>query len=305
MQTITQEGAFTGAVRDIINANFQELAGASGKTWYVSKTGGAGSSADGTSWGSAFASVQGAVNVAAAGDVIAIGPGSYDEAVTIDVSDVVLYGLGGAGAVAVAPSATNAVAITVSGSAASRTSGVTLINVGGEGNGTGGGLHVVGNIRRFRATGCKFEGGAYAVTLESTAAGSVGDTKLVGCELAWTTSALSLTASGGGDPVTQTLVQGCLFHNFTTDGIVNSVSHSADVWVIGNVFANQEDGTEPTQYLDLAVASTTGLVAGNMFATTVIAAAKLGIATGVMFVNNRTEAEQPGTNAFATSGRPD
>lgn len=276
-------------------------AGTKGKYIYVDAS--KGPSGSGKSWDSAYDTLTKAVAVAVSGDVVVVAPGSYDEALVIDVSGVTFVGAGRRGSASVAPSTVDAVAITVDGSAA-RVSGVQLLNLGAEGNGTGGGLHVKGDIRGFRAYGCKFEGGAFAAKLESTADGDVADTILQDNEFAWTTTALDIVVSGGGDPVTQTLVKGNLFHNYTDDGVVNSGAHSADLWIVENVFANQEDGSEPTQYLDIDVASTTGVVTGNKFATTVLAAAKLALAAGVLFVGNYAEAEGPATGG-GTSGRPD
>lgn len=273
-----------------------------GKSLYVTSVGAA--NAGGRSWADAYGTVQAAVDAASAGDVIYIAPGGYDEALTISTGEITLVGVGGAGSVALAPSAEDAVAITVSGTSAARTGGVTLINVGGEGNGTGGGLHVHGNIRRFRAYNGKYEGGAFAVTLESTAEGSVADTRLEGNEFAWAVAGVKLLTSGGGDPVTQTRIEGNFFHNIETDGVMNVTTHSADVWVVGNVFAATEAAAETTQYIDLAVADTTGLVAGNYFATTVFDTASFAIAAGVLWTGNQAQAEGPATGG-GTAGRPD
>ena len=273
-----------------------------GSARFVDGTNGSDSN-NGGSWAEAYATIQAAIDAASAGDRIYIAPGDYDEAVTISKNYLTLMGMGGRGSVAIAPSASNAIALSISGASA-RTKDVTLINIGGEGNGTGGGLRIFGDIRRIRAIACKFEGGAFGGKLESTAAGSVGDTRLIDCEFAWATTALHLTASGGGDPVTQTLLQNSLLHNFTADGVLTSVSHAADLWILDNTFANQEDGTEPTQYLDIDDASTTGLVSGNKFATTVLASAKLALASGVIFAGNFAQAEGPATGG-GTAGRPD
>lgn len=276
-----------------------------GKKFYVDAAKGAGANAE--SWDTAVPTINAALVFVESGrgDIIFVAPGDYDEAVSVVKSDVMIYGTGNRGAVAVAPSATDGIAITVEGTAAARTSNVTFYNIGGEGNGTGGGLHVKGNIRRFRAYGCKFEGGAFGAKLESTAAGSVGDTIMRDCEYAWTTTALHLLASGGGDPVTQTYIYDSLFHNYTADGVLSTVAFAADLWLVGNVFANQEDATEPTQYLDIAVASTTGFVADNVFATTVFSTAKFAIAAGIIFANNISQAENPSAAVGGASGRPD
>lgn len=248
-------------------------------------------------------SIQSAVDVASRGDVIRIFPGEYDETVSVKTSNIILVGMGGRGSVAVAPSEANGTALTVDGDT-DQVTDVTLINLGLEADGTGSGLHLKGDVRRVRAYGCKIEGGTDSLKLESTANGALADNRFEDCEIAWGTNGVHITASGAGDPVTQTVIRGCLFHNQTTDVIKTSVSHTVDLWLYDNVFAAQEDGTEPTQYLDIDEASTTGIVAGNKFQTTVWDTASFALAAGVLFVGNYAEAEGPATGG-GTSGRPD
>lgn len=250
-----------------------------------------------------YTTIQAAVDAANAGDTILIAPGSYDEALTVSESNIVLYGCGNLGAVSVVPSATNATAIKVQGTA-TRTSDVTFVNVGAESNGTGIGFHVLGNTRRIRAYGCKFEGGTDALKLESDATGSVGDCSFDHVEVCWATNGLHFTASGGGDPVTQTMLRDCFFHNIVTDVVKTSVSHSADIWLINPVMANNEDGTQPTQFLDIDEASTTGFITGGRYSTTLYSTAKFAIAAGVITVDWKTEQEMESTDG-GTAGRPD
>lgn len=225
------------------------------------------------------------------GDIGFIGPGSYNEAVVwpIGLDRITLIGGGNRGDVAIAPSAANGIALVIEGTA-TRTQGNTLVNIGLEGKGTGGGLHVKGNIRRLRFYNSKFEGGAFAAKLESNATGAIGDTIIEDCELAWCTTALHLLASGGGDPVTQTYLRNSLLHNFTADGVLTSGTFAADLWIVKNIFARVEAGTEPTQYLDIDDAGTTGFVAENSFATPTNTTGKLAIAAGVIWGPNGTEA---------------
>lgn len=252
-----------------------------------------------------YQTIQAAVNAAVAGDSILIAPGEYDEAVTIDTSNLILVGLGGRGAVAIAPSTTNATALTVDGTTGTRVTDITLINLGLEADGTGSGLYVKGDVRRVRAYGCKIEGGTDSLKLESTAAGAISDTRFEECEIAWGTNGVHILTSGGGDPVTQTYFRGCLFHNQTTDVVKTSVSHTADLWITDSRFMAGEDGTEPTQFLDIDEANTTGQVAGSYFATTVFSTAKFAIAAGVLFAGNVSQAENPSAGVGGTSGRPD
>lgn len=253
--------------------------------WYVG---------EGTpTYGQRVDTIQDMLDNMESGDIGFIGPGSYDEAAVapVGLSNVAIFGAGNPGSVSIVPSAANAVPLTIEGSAALRSSGIRLVNVGLETNGTGTGLLIKGNIRRMLIQNCKIEGGSVALNLQSTAAGSVADCKLIENELAWTATALLLSVSGGGNPVTQTLILKNLLHNYTARGLSVPTVHSADLWVVENVFANQEDGTGPTnEYISAAVASTTGIVTKNLFAIATNAVAKLAVAAGVMWVANATEA---------------
>jgi hypothetical protein len=115
-----------------------------GKYWFVNAdTTIASDGNSGTSLTSPLLTVQRAVNLASPGDVILIAPGAYDESVTIartggitgTLNNLVLYGYGGRGAAFIAPTTTNAVAVT------NHADDVTIINVGLDGDGTGAGLH--------------------------------------------------------------------------------------------------------------------------------------------------------------------
>lgn len=255
----------------------------SGSALFVDGTNGS-DNGDGSSWAVAKATIAAAITAASAGDTIYIAPGSYDEQITVSKTKLTLVGAGNRGTVAVAPSASNPTPIKVTAD------DVTIINVGCEGDGTGGGLHLQGDVDRFRAYGCKLEGGAFAAKLESTAAGSVSDTRFDDCEFAWTGKGLHFVVTGGGDPVTQTYVKNCLLHNYTTAGIHVDTTHTADLWVEDCFFGRQEDGTEPTDYVLADVASTTGFFSGNRFATATNDTAVLTIAAGVIWAANATEA---------------
>lgn len=236
--------------------------------------------------------IQSVVNAAVAGDIIAIEPGDYDEQLSIVKDNLTLVGLGGRGAVAIAPSAANPTAIKIDGSGAGgRVEEVTLINIGGEALGTGLGLHILSDNRRHRFYGCKFEGGTSAVKLESDATGALGDSRFEDCEFAWTTRGLHITASGGGDPITQTYLRDCLFHNCSAKWILSDVAHTTGLWVKRCLFALEEDASAPAaNQLDVAIASSEGIFADNEFAIATMAVANLAIAAGILWVGNKTEA---------------
>lgn len=252
-----------------------------GTTYHVSPSGN--DSSDGLSWLTAKLTIAGAQAVAVAGDRILIAPGDYAEAVTIVKDNITFVGCGSRGSVAIAPGG-NGIAVLIDGTTASgRVEEVTLINIGGEGAGTGGGLHVKGNIRRLRFQGCKFEGGAFGAKLESTAAGSVGDIIFRDCEFAWTTTGLAILASGGGNPVTQVNLEHCWFHNCTADGLKSTVVAITNLRLLGCTFDDLEDGTAPTgKYVDAQVAATTGVLAGCYFPVAVNGAKVLVAATTIV-----------------------
>lgn len=239
----------------------------------------------GSSWGSAFKTVQKAIDAAVAGDRILVAPGFYDQALVVNKAKLVIEGVGGIGSVGMAPSAANGIGILIDG-----VSDVTLRNFGGEGKGTGGGLHVKGSAktRRFRAVDGKYEGGAFAARIESTGADplTVGDTRLEYCELTWATTALHLKVSGAGDPVTETLVRGCYLHDFSGRGVHVDTVHAPNLWLLDNWFQRQQNGDEPAnEYVLAAVASTTGVLQGNRFPAAK-ATGKISVAAGVIKSGN-------------------
>lgn len=226
--------------------------------------------------------IQLALDTMVARDILFLGPGGYDEAVVVPIGleNIAIVGSGNRGSVFINPAAANAVAMTIEGDT-TRTQDITLVNVGLEGNGTGGGLHILGNIRRIRARECKIEGGTFAMKLESNADGSLADLIFDDCEFCWTATAIHMLASGGGNPVTQTRILNSLLHNYTSRGIHVDTSPVADLWVHDNKFLRQEDDSEPTnEYILAAVATSTGNIAHNSFPAAA-ASAKISLATGV------------------------
>lgn len=236
--------------------------------------------------------LQRAVSSVSSGTTLFLAPGDYEEAVVIPGAkdNLTLVGMGGRGAVAiVAP--TNGVALTNHGR------DVTLVNIGCEGDGTGGGL--VNTGRRFRAFGCKLEGGAFGARMAvgGTAEIDAGtqdkgdDCWLVDCEFAWSEAGLLLVGGGYG-AVTQLHVQGGLVHN-CTKGVTEAVGTGASAPVLfrnltldGVTFDRDEDGTEPTNYVDLNLDNTnTGLVVGCRFPSALNGGKNL-VSTAVLWVAN-------------------
>lgn len=196
---------------------------------------------------------------------VAPDPDGYPETVTIsrpldaNAGSILMVGCGPRGSVFIDPSTEDAAGMLV------HRDDVTLINMGvaAEDDTSAAALTVTGS--RFRAYGCKFEGGADQViigpgTVAQEAAGTRGvgaDGLLYDCEVCWGTDGIVVQASDYG-AVTQWLFEKCRFHNLTTNCIVESVNGgSADIvyrnLVLKNCwFDDLEDGTAPTNaYIDL------------------------------------------------------
>lgn len=236
-----------------------------GKYWFVDALAtGASDGNSGTSLASPLLTVQRAVNLASPGDVILVGPGEYDEAVTISrtggitgaLSNLTIYGYGNRGAAFIAPSTTNAVGVT------NHADDVTIINVGLDGDGTGAGLINTGS--RLRVYGCKLEGDDIACQMTlGTVAQEAAGTRGVGadclfdqnCEFAWATQGLLITCTDYG-AVTELQIANSNFHDHSAASIDESVGSGGSAAVlfqglrINNcVFNDIQDGTAPTAFI--------------------------------------------------------
>lgn len=259
--------------------------------------------------GGIYATIQEAVDAAELVDEgipveVVITPGEYDEDVTVQRSNIIVRGVGPLNSCRITGTAAGtATALTLGKDAGAQMRDVGVYNLNLEGRTGGSGLRVYGQVRRFEIGGCKLHGGTQAVLLDvDNAPGQIVDIRIAGCTIANAATGIFLDYNGG-DPCHQIKILGNIFEKITTDCIVeNGATHD---WLIhGNVFAGN-DGVEPTRFLDINETGTTGLVSKNTFNTTVHASALIALASGVLYVNNRTQAEQPGTDAYATSGRPD
>lgn len=241
---------------------------------------------------SSTGTIQAALDSAVAGDTIYVQPGEYVEAVTVAraKSKLTIVGLGGRGAVYIAPTTTNATALTI------LADDVTLINIGCDGDGTGSGLVNYGS--RTRAYGCKIEGGTnglkatLATDAQHTAAthGTGADCLFDDCEFAWNTNGVLLAATDYG-AVTQIRFKDCRFHNnsaaaFEESGGTASIRYR-NLLIDGCVFERLEDGTEPTAYVLLNDDNgNKGVVTGCSFPSAINGGKNL-VSTGLLWVSNR------------------
>lgn len=264
-----------------------------GTRWYVNAS--TGDDSDGaTTWGTACATVSQAVSLASAGDDILVAPGEYDEAVTVprEKSNLTIVGVGGRGAAFIAPSTTDATAVTV------LADDCTLVNIGCDGDGTGSGLVNYG--RRTRAYACKIEGGTIGLKLTLGTVAQIGDGThgkgddcwFVDCEFAWNTNGVKFYGTDYG-AVTEAHFRGCLFHDNSAadfeeaDGTGGSAAVRFAGLDIGDCrFLRQQDGTEPTKYLSLNDDNgNKGVVHGCTFPTALDGGHNL-VSTGLIFVGN-------------------
>ena len=235
-----------------------------GKHWYVDGTKGA--SGGGDSWNAALLLPSEAVAKASAYDFIHVAPNNgaaYVESAVLDVSvrGLTIIGEGPIASVWLAPSTAGVNGIKVTNHE------VTFHNFGAEGESTADyGLEVQDAIEEFRAFNSKFGiGGGVNDAVRLTGAGPVW---LIDCEFAW--AGYGVRFKGGLTSfATQVLIKGCKFHNIITSHLFrNAGAVTNNLQHINNVHDALEDGTEPTDsYIRLNQVGTTGLIAGNQFAT--------------------------------------
>jgi hypothetical protein len=264
-------------------------------------------------WGSAayygavteniYATIQEAVDAAADVNfpcVILVAPGSYDETVTIarpsgGSANLVIYGAGPRGSVYIDPTTEDTGGMVVNAD------DVTLYNIGiAAEDTTAGNVALTVTGARFRAYGCKIEGGATQVvigpgTVAQEAAGTHGngaDFLFDDCEICWGTSGIIVTCTDYGG-VTQGYVRNCHFHNLTSKHITEAVGSGGSAAVTffnfvleGNIHDDLEDGTAPTNYVDLnANNANTGVVSGCRFPTAINSGLNL-VSTAMHWVCN-------------------
>lgn len=252
-----------------------------------------------------FSTIQAAVDAAVKGTTILIARkvGGYDETVTIGRTDadgvarsnITLRGCGGRGSVFIEPSTEDADGLVV------HADDVTIVNLGcaGEDETSAAGLTVTG--ARFRAYGCKLEGGLNQLLLgpgtdAQITAGTRGDgadALFEDCEFAWGTNGVMLQASDYG-AVTQARFRACKFHNLTaaafeeSDGTGGSASvHFRNLEITDCVFDDLEGGTAPTKFISLNDDNgNDGIVSGCRFPTAIDGGKNL-VSTALHWVCNQ------------------
>ena len=266
----------------------------SGKVWYVDVTNGK-NTHSGRAADKAFLTFQKALDKAASNDAIGVWPGEVtdnDLIVAAGQKKLTIFGLGGRGAVFFKPAGTNKDALT------NHADDLTLVNIGLEGKGTGGGLTNTG--ARLRAYGCKLEGEDTSVDLTlgsvlqiaAASRGDGSDALFEDCEIAWSTTGVRLTGTDQG-AVTQPRFRRCLFHNLSAASFEESTGASGeasirfrDLEVSDCVFMGLEAGTMPTAFMLLNDNnSNTGIVTRSSFPTALTGGLNL-VSTNIDWVCN-------------------
>ena len=139
-------------VTDICEHNFNCIYSnreSSTNNWYVSQLSGSNSN-DGTTWATAFLTIQKGVNAASDGDNVFIGAGIYDETVLVTTNEISLIGVGNRDDVKICSTAATGYGLYV------RAADVTIRNLGVAAPSSASyGTKITGD--RFRAIGCQFE----------------------------------------------------------------------------------------------------------------------------------------------------
>lgn len=213
------------------------------------------------------------------GDVVMVMPGVYNESLLVNKSAITIVGAGGRYSTVVLPLTDGAEGMIVA------EDGVSLKNmvIGAHANGDYA-LLVSAATDNFHAEDCMF----YAS--DARCVEVIGSDNIVfdRCEFADSAVGIDfvLNVAVLSDRV---IVKDSLFHNITTDHILTT-GGVTNLQLIGNVHDVDDAGVEPTDYLDIAAAGTTGIVTGCAFATAANTAANLTIDADVFWVANMTEA---------------
>jgi len=230
--------------------------------------------------------IQSVVDVAAAGDVIYIEPGTYAENVIITTADLTLVGIGPRGQVKISPASGGGLKIDA---LALRT---VLINLAVAGAAAANFALNVNGTSFCRFYGCKFTGPTgVVVLLDGTAGDRSLDLNFEDCEFADGGAGVEFDNSAAGFP-TEMRFRNCLFQGLTAACMrINAAGGGVlELWVKDCEFARKADGTEPTDYILVNRAGDTGLFSGNRIATPINSTLLMTIAAGIIWAANATEA---------------
>jgi hypothetical protein len=267
--------------------------------WYADATDGADTN-DGESSTTAKASVQAAIDLASAGDVVFLAPGEYNEDVVIATAQITVIGAGPRHSVRITGTAAGtATAVTIDG-----VNEVSLLNLNMEGRSGGSGLLIgSGQVRRVSVFGCKMHGGDNGLFIDAGNTGQVVDVIVEDFLIGPTETGVNLDQTSG-DPMNQLHLRHGTIQKCSAACVAEGAAFVVD-FVMDDVTCTDNNGVEPTVFLDLDTTSTTGFITNCRFATDVFDSTDFAIATGVIFAQNYTQAEGSSSTATGTaSGRP-
>jgi hypothetical protein len=229
--------------------------------------------------------IQSVVDAALAGDVLYIEAGTYVENVIINKPGLTLVGLGARGQPWINPASGGGLQIGDLGD------DTVIVNLGIGGAGAAAWALNIKAAAEVRLYGSKFEGPTGTVVLlDGTDDDQCSNILFDDCEWAWGGSGLMFDNSLYGYP-TQIRVKNGLFHNMTAVCIgAEAAGGVVDLWATDNIFARQEDATEPTDYINLDRVGDTGFFGGNFFAAATNSNTLMRIAAGIIWGPNGTEA---------------
>lgn len=240
--------------------------------------------------------IQAAIDEAAPGDTILVEPGSYTEQLTIarTKSNLTIISIGGRGAAYTEPTTEDA------GGLICHADDVTIVGLGvaAEDDTSAAAVAVTGS--RFRGYGMKIEGGADQVVIgpgtvaqeEAGTHGTGSDWLFEDCEFCWGTDGVVLTCTDYG-AVTQGVIRRSRFHNLSGKHITEAVGSGGTASIAFRnflvdecIFDALEDGTLPTNFIDLnGDNGNTGVVSRCVFPTAINSGKNL-VSTAMLWVSN-------------------
>ena len=251
--------------------------------------------------GRPFSTISNAVSACPDGGTIYVFPKydgtGYAETVTIarGKDNITIIGVGARGSVFIDPTTEDAGGMVVNGN------DCTIVNIGiAAEDDTSGNISLLVTGARFRAYGCKIEGGDEQVRIGpitvALGAGSGietgADFLFEDCEICWGATGIVLNCTDYG-AVTQGFIQRCRFHNLTSKHITERTGTGGsaavgfrNIEISDCVFDDAEGGTAPTNYIDLnADNGNDGIVTRNSFPTAINSGLNL-VSTALHWVCN-------------------
>lgn len=222
-----------------------------------------------------YTTISRAITAALPGDVIVIMPGSYNEALTVNKANLTFIGSGTPGAVSIATTGTT-VAATITAN------GCSFINLNFDAVAGAAYSVAITAVTRVKFYGCRFSTNSTALVL----ANNVTDAVFQDCEFADGVNGIVFATANSA----RWFIRDCRFRNISTVHITDGAVACTNLNVTDCTFDAAANGTEPTDYLTVDTAASSGIFSGNRFAVATNAAAVLTIGANIQWGPNGTEA---------------